>query len=104
MNKKYYFLHQKMYSTCSIKCFSERCTCTVFWPSEIPWCAANCLTEGWWRGYSEKWNRYTVQQTSSEAPSISYNCCSPLLRKTTTHLGQLRKSTGEFGRSAPLSQ
>ena len=27
-------------------------------------------------------------------------CCSPLLRKTTTHLGQLRKSTGEFGRGA----
>jgi len=26
-------------------------------------------------------------------------CCSPLLKKTTTHLGQLRKSTGEFGRS-----
>ena len=27
-------------------------------------------------------------------------CCSPLLKKTTTHLGQLRESTGEFGRSA----
>jgi len=27
-------------------------------------------------------------------------CGSPLLKKTTTHLGQLRKSTGEFGRSA----
>jgi len=27
-------------------------------------------------------------------------CCSPLLKKTTTHLRQLRKSTGEFSRSA----
>jgi len=27
-------------------------------------------------------------------------CGSPLLKKTTTHLGQLRKSTGEFDRSA----
>jgi len=27
-------------------------------------------------------------------------CGSPLLKKTTTHLGQLRKSTGEFSRSA----
>jgi len=27
-------------------------------------------------------------------------CCSPLLKKTTTHLGQLCKSTGEFSRSA----
>jgi len=27
------------------------------------------------------------------------NCWSPLLKKTTTHLGQLRKSTGEFDRS-----
>jgi len=27
-------------------------------------------------------------------------CCSPLLKTTTTHLGQLHESTGEFGRSA----
>ena len=27
--------------------------CTIFWPSEIPWCVDKCLTEGWWWWYSE---------------------------------------------------
>ena len=31
---------------------------------------------------------------------VQHVCCSPLLKKTPTHLGQLRKSTGEFGQSA----
>jgi len=28
--------------------FSERCTYTIFLPSERLWCVAKCLTEGWW--------------------------------------------------------
>jgi len=44
----------------------------------------------------------SIQQTSQhlKSASLGRNCCSPLLKKTTTHLGQLRKSTGEFSRSA----
>jgi len=45
-------LPHKLQTTCSIECVSERCTGTIFWPSEIPWCVDTCLTEGlWW--YSE---------------------------------------------------
>ena len=37
------FLPQTLQTTCSIRCVSERCTCTIFWPSEILWCVAKCL-------------------------------------------------------------
>jgi len=44
-----------------------------FWPSEVPWCVDICLTEEWlW--YSDNWNRYTVQQTSSEG---TFDRCFP---------------------------
>ena len=36
----------------------------------------------------------------SSSGSSRMVCCSSLLTKTTTHLGKLRKSAGEFGRSA----
>jgi len=47
-----FFFSEKLRNILLHQCFSERCTCTVFWPSEIPWCVAKCLTEGWW-WYSE---------------------------------------------------
>ena len=42
--------------------------CTIFWPSEIPWCVAK------WRMMMisrDKWNCCTVQQTSAEAYALS---------------------------------
>jgi len=32
----------------NLQIFSERCTYTIFWPSEIPCYVDKCLTEGWW--------------------------------------------------------
>jgi len=40
------FCPKKVSTTCSIKCFSERCVCTILLPSEIPWCVNKRLTEG----------------------------------------------------------
>jgi len=34
-----------VWTTCSIKCFSEWCTCTILWPSKIPWCMDKCLDD-----------------------------------------------------------
>jgi len=44
---------------------------------------------------------YTLFPIERRKPNDSGTilCGSPLLKKTTTHLGQLRKSTGEFSRS-----
>jgi len=42
---------------------------------------------------------YSTCFTNYRISSQHGKCCSPLLRKTTTHLGQLRKSTDELGRS-----
>ena len=65
-----YFWSQNVLTTCYIECFSELCTYTIFWPSHISWCIAKCLTEGRW-SYTDKmqykWNRFTVQETSSDA-------------------------------------
>ena len=52
------FLPPKIWTTCPIKCFSEWCPVTIFWPSELPWCVVKCFTEGWW-WYSET-NEITI--------------------------------------------
>jgi len=69
-----YFLSRKVLTTCSIECFSELCTYTIFWPSRISWCIATCRIEGWW-WYTNliqyKCNRCTVQELSSDASLFS---------------------------------
>ena len=47
-----FFFGQININNLPIKCFSKRCTCTIFWPSEIYWCVDKWIIEGWW-WYSE---------------------------------------------------
>ena len=63
----------------------------------------NCLISlrsSYTRGGRSHFFKLQLHSCSKIFESGSGSCCCPLLKKTATHLGQLRKSTGEFGRSA----
>jgi len=47
-----FFFAQKSINNLLHQMFFKWCTCTIFWPSEIPWCVDKCIIEGWW-WYSE---------------------------------------------------
>ena len=57
-----------------MKYFSNCCTYTPFWPSEIPWWVDKCITEGWW------WYSETVKSLYCAANKLrgTFDLCSPV--------------------------
>jgi len=74
-----FFLAQKLWTTCYIRCFSIWCTFIIFWPSEIPCCVDTCVTERcWW--YSEA-SEIAVYHAENKLRG-AFGQCSPAVKNT----------------------